>query len=37
MIRHEGTKDMKDTKPGPATRTILWVRCRGFVSFVPSC
>ena len=35
MIGHEGTKGTKDTKPGPSTHNILWVRAWGFVSFVP--
>jgi hypothetical protein len=35
MIEHEGTKDTKDTKPGPSTHTILWVRRWGFVPLVP--
>jgi hypothetical protein len=34
MIDHEGTKHTKDTKPYPSTHSILWVRRRGFVSFV---
>jgi hypothetical protein len=35
MIHHEGTKHTKDTKPYPSTHSNLWVRRRGFVSFVP--